>query len=40
MKSGIMKMSDLRSYSPQLQAPTRVGYHGLDIFSMASSGTP
>ncbi len=39
---GIMKMSDLRSYSPQLQAPTRVSYHGLDIFSMAppsSSGT-
>jgi gamma-glutamyltranspeptidase / glutathione hydrolase len=24
MKSGIMKLSDLRSYSPQLQAPTRV----------------
>jgi gamma-glutamyltranspeptidase / glutathione hydrolase len=39
---GIMKMSDLRSYSPQIQAPTHVRYHGLDIYSMAppsSSGT-
>ena len=39
---GIMKMSDLRSYSPQMQAPTHVRYRGLDIYSMAppsSSGT-
>jgi gamma-glutamyltranspeptidase/glutathione hydrolase len=39
---GIMKMSDLRSYSPQEQAPTRVRYRGLDIYSMpppSSSGT-
>ncbi len=39
---GIMKMSDLRSYSPQAQAPTRVRYRGLDIYSMpppSSSGT-
>ncbi len=39
---GIMKMSDLRSYSPQIQAPTHVRYRGLDIYSMAppsSSGT-
>jgi gamma-glutamyltranspeptidase/glutathione hydrolase len=39
---GIMKMSDLRSYSPQVQAPTRVRYRGLDIYSMpppSSSGT-
>jgi len=41
-RRGIMSMSDLRSYSPQLQAPTHVRYHGLDIFSMpppSSSGT-
>ena len=41
-RRGIMTMSDLRGYSPQLQAPTHVRYHGLDIYSMAppsSSGT-
>jgi gamma-glutamyltranspeptidase / glutathione hydrolase len=39
---GIMKMSDLQAYRARVQAPTRVTYRGLDVYSMAppsSSGT-
>jgi gamma-glutamyltranspeptidase/glutathione hydrolase len=39
---GIMTMSDLRAYTARVQAPTRVRYRGLDIYSMAppsSSGS-
>jgi gamma-glutamyltranspeptidase / glutathione hydrolase len=39
---GIMTTSDLRNYQARVQAPTRVNYRGLDIYSMAppsSSGT-
>jgi gamma-glutamyltranspeptidase / glutathione hydrolase len=39
---GIMTTSDLRAYQARVQAPTRVRYRGLDIYSMAppsSSGS-
>src|SRR5690242_7426704 len=39
---GIMTMNDLRAYQARVQAPTRMRYRGLDIYSMAppsSSGT-
>jgi len=39
---GIMTMSDLHAYIARVQAPTRVRYRGLDIYSMAppsSSGS-
>jgi gamma-glutamyltranspeptidase / glutathione hydrolase len=39
---GIMTTNDLRAYQARVQAPTRVRYRGLDIYSMAppsSSGT-
>ena len=41
-RPGIMTTSDLRAYQARVQAPTRVRYRGLDIYSMAppsSSGS-
>jgi gamma-glutamyltranspeptidase/glutathione hydrolase len=39
-RPGVMKMQDVRNYSAPERAPTRVGYRGLDVYSMGppSSG--
>ncbi|WP_344826944.1 gamma-glutamyltransferase [Actinocorallia longicatena] len=40
LRPGVMDPADLKAYTAPFRAPTRVGYHGLEVFGMAppSSG--
>ncbi|MCY0918870.1 gamma-glutamyltransferase [Streptomyces sp. H27-G5] len=39
VRSGDLTTGDLRAYATKRQAPTRVGYRGLDVYSMAPSSS-
>ncbi|MFJ1865971.1 gamma-glutamyltransferase [Streptomyces sp. NPDC088097] len=39
VRSGDLTAADLRAYGVKRQAPTRVGYRGLDVYSMAPSSS-
>ncbi|MFG2616080.1 gamma-glutamyltransferase [Streptomyces sp. NPDC048507] len=39
VRSGDLTTEDLRAYGTERQAPTRVGYRGLDVYSMAPSSS-
>ncbi|MBT2408403.1 MULTISPECIES: gamma-glutamyltransferase [unclassified Streptomyces] len=39
VRSGDLTTADLRAYETKRQAPTRVGYRGLDVYSMAPSSS-
>ncbi|MFD7032897.1 gamma-glutamyltransferase [Streptomyces sp. NPDC059917] len=39
VRSGDLTAKDLRAYDTKRQAPTRVGYRGLDVYSMAPSSS-
>ncbi|MEW1636566.1 gamma-glutamyltransferase [Streptomyces sp. NPDC093801] len=39
VRSGDLTAADMRAYATRRQAPTRVGYRGLDVYSMAPSSS-